>query len=236
VARLYTAELVDLPGSGGALTIVSLPPRPDDEARWQLRGPDDDPGLFDRASRALSFHNVVELRDPGALVAAILATRPDDSYFRERVDAATILGREPTATSVFEDAAAIGRYDEPLARFAARVAVEPLAPVEFSPLSGMSLADLTKYSGYAGGAGLGYLGVFVDPMLLISVPAGIIILGASKGVARALEHGLYERLVRWITGTSAAALPRGTAEAEADQPSAADEGDHAHETDEPDES
>jgi hypothetical protein len=38
------------------------------------------------------------------------------------------------------------------------------------------------------------------PLLFITVPAGMVIFGAAKGIGKALEEGLYERLVTWLRG------------------------------------
>jgi hypothetical protein len=38
--------------------------------------------------------------------------------------------------------------------------------------------------------------------LLITVPAGMIICGAAKGIADALEDGLRDRLMRFLKGDS----------------------------------
>jgi hypothetical protein len=66
-----------------------------------------------------------------------------------------------------------------------------------------------RYAASTTGAGIGaYVGfVLTGPaptaLLLISVPAGMIICGAAKGIADALENGLRDRLLRFLRGKAA---------------------------------
>ncbi len=80
--------------------------------------------------------------------------------------------------------------------FAEIVAFDKIVPIEQSPLSAEALATLvTKASGPALGAFVGFVAFGATPMLLVGVPAGMIICGAARGIADALESGLRERLI-----------------------------------------
>src|SRR5262249_29369501 len=86
-------------------------------------------------------------------------------------------------------------------RFAEKVSFEPLIPFEGSPLTSESLAKLaTTATGAGFGAFVGFVAFGSGPLLLITVPAGMVICGAAKGIAQALEDGLRDRLLRWIKG------------------------------------
>ncbi len=83
--------------------------------------------------------------------------------------------------------------------FAEHLAFDDLIPFEQSPIS---LESLGKLVVSATGAGIGAYAGFVmagpTPLLLITIPAGMIICGAAKGIADALEKGLRERLLRFL--------------------------------------
>jgi len=70
----------------------------------------------------------------------------------------------------------------------------------------------------ATGAGLGaYIGFVAfgaaSPFLFVTVPSGMIICGAAKGIADALEHGLRDRLTAWIRGRAAKSSAAGKQQA-----------------------
>lgn len=76
-----------------------------------------------------------------------------------------------------------------------------IIPFEQSPLSAESLGNIAASTSVTGvGAVVGYLIAGPTPLLLITVPAGIIICGAAAGVARGLEDGLRRRITRFIKG------------------------------------
>jgi hypothetical protein len=88
--------------------------------------------------------------------------------------------------------------------FAERVAFERMIPFEQSPIEMESLVNLVTS---ATGAGLGAYAGFVvfgssppSPLLFVAVPAGMILFGAAKGIADALEQGLRERLLKLLRG------------------------------------
>jgi hypothetical protein len=84
-----------------------------------------------------------------------------------------------------------------------------LIPFEQSPLDLTSIEQLVRTaSGTAIGAYVGFIIAGPTPLLLITVPAGMVICGTAAGVARALEAGLYERLARAM-GVPVAARGRG---------------------------
>lgn len=79
--------------------------------------------------------------------------------------------------------------------FAQHIAYAPIVPFEQSPLEAKSLAEVLATAGPGVGAVVGYLATD-RPLILIVAPAGIIIVGAALGIARALEEGLRQRLLR----------------------------------------
>src|SRR5262245_51923621 len=89
-------------------------------------------------------------------------------------------------------------------RFAEVIAFDEVVPVEHSPLKAEALATLvTKATGAGLGAFAGFVAFGASPLLLVTVPAGMIICGAAKGVADALESGLRERLMELLRGKKA---------------------------------
>jgi hypothetical protein len=72
-----------------------------------------------------------------------------------------------------------------------------VVPVELSPLGAESLAGvLTKAGGGAVGLVVGVASSGGTPLLLLTVPAGMILCGAAAGIASALEQGLRRALLR----------------------------------------
>lgn len=89
------------------------------------------------------------------------------------------------------------RAGDPGFEFAEAVAFGDIVPFESSPLDARSLASIVTGSGVAAGAAVGFVvGAGVPPLLLITVPAGMIICGAAAGIAAALDQGLKARLLR----------------------------------------
>ena len=86
-------------------------------------------------------------------------------------------------------------------RFAEQVSFDRVIPIEESPLSQESLAKLaTTASGVGIGAFVGFVAFGSSPLLLITVPAGMIICGAAYAVGQALQEGFKERILSWIKG------------------------------------
>jgi hypothetical protein len=211
VTRYYQATLLDVPGSGAALSVVSVP-QPADVAAELLLGASnrDEHWLLEQTARDLGVKDLrVIAPNVSDLLGAMLATRPDEvaSYGGERgpIPWFEILGRDPDPLST-KDAFALGNYDPRLAQFVGRVAIEPLIPVESSPLGGVSLTALAKGAGTAaGGIALG-MAAMSNPLILLCVPAGVIIMGGAKGIAQGLEEGLHARIVRMLTGQATPSL------------------------------
>jgi len=85
-------------------------------------------------------------------------------------------------------------------KFGEVLAFAPVVPFQRNPLNLESLASIITG---ATGVGLGAFAGFViaptgSALILITVPAGMIIFGASAGIARALEEGLRDRIKRLI--------------------------------------
>ncbi len=73
-----------------------------------------------------------------------------------------------------------------------------IIPFESSPLSGESLGNLVNIAGYGIGAYVGIVTAGSTPLLFITVPLGMIICGAAAGVARALEEGLKNKILKLL--------------------------------------
>ena len=95
---------------------------------------------------------------------------------------------------------------EPAMAFAEQASFLDLIPFEESPLEPTALATLlTK----AGGVGVGAFAGWViagtsTPLLLLTLPAGMIICGAAAGVATGLEEGFRKRISSWLAGKTEA--------------------------------
>ncbi|WP_156924476.1 hypothetical protein [Derxia gummosa] len=85
----------------------------------------------------------------------------------------------------------VGQQELQFARF---LTEEAVVPFENSPLHGVSLQSLSKASPYALGAYIGFVVSGSTPMLLLTVPAGIILCGAAAGIGEGLNRGLRDRL------------------------------------------
>lgn len=76
----------------------------------------------------------------------------------------------------------------------------PIVPFENSPLGAASLFDIvTKASAPGIGAYIGFVVSGNSPLLLITVPAGMVICGAASGVAKGLEEGLRSKVKSLIS-------------------------------------
>jgi hypothetical protein len=128
---------------------------------------------------------------PHAFLAVLTAETADDA--KQRLEA---LLSSPQAFA-----------DTPpdLRSFAEQLAFAPLVPFEASTPDLTAIASIVAKAagaGYAVGAVVGVVASGPTPLILVTVPAGMIICGAAAGVAKALEEGLYERLIGWIRGRS----------------------------------
>ena len=99
------------------------------------------------------------------------------------------LGRRDSFHFYFDPDTPFGEKTGP-SRFAEYLAFEAIVPFESSPLGAKSLATLVGATGTAGAA-LGYA-ASGDPIVLVTVPAGIIIAGAAIGVGAGAAVGLAE--------------------------------------------
>lgn len=99
------------------------------------------------------------------------------------------LGRRHAFRFYFDPDTPFGEKVGP-SQFAEYLAFEAVIPFESSPLGGKSLAALITTTGSAGAA-LGYAGSG-DPIVLVTVPAGIVLGGAAVGVGAGLAVGLAD--------------------------------------------
>jgi hypothetical protein len=85
---------------------------------------------------------------------------------------------------------------------------ENVIVVEQSPPDLQSFTHLvTHATGVAVGA---YVGASVasGPLLFITVPAGMIVMGAASGIGKALEAGLREAILKWLRRWNGKTSPR----------------------------
>jgi hypothetical protein len=61
---------------------------------------------------------------------------------------------------------------------------------------------VVKASGMGIGAYVGFVAAGSGPLLLITVPAGMIICGAAAGIGKAIEDGLYQRILKMMGVTA----------------------------------
>jgi hypothetical protein len=86
-------------------------------------------------------------------------------------------------------------------KFAEVLAFGPVVPFQRNPLNLEAVASIiTGASGVGLGAFAGFVIAGGSPLILVTVPAGMIIFGAAAGIAKALEEGLRERLREKIKG------------------------------------
>jgi len=87
--------------------------------------------------------------------------------------------------------------------FAHHLVTEPLLPFRSSPISGQAFTQLlNEGTGVGSGAVVGMWAGWDHGLLLIAtVPGGMIVGGAAYGVGMALQHGLHDRVLRWIAGS-----------------------------------
>jgi len=99
------------------------------------------------------------------------------------------LGRRRSFHFYFDPDTPFGEKEGP-SQFAEYLAFEAVVPFESSPLGSKALATLVGATASAG-AGLGYA-ANGDPIVLITVPAGIVVAGAALGVGAGVATGLAE--------------------------------------------
>lgn len=85
-------------------------------------------------------------------------------------------------------------------RFAHHLVSSRVIPFENSPLSPSSLQEIVRGATSTGaGAYIGFVLAGPTPLLLLTVPAGVVICGAAWGVAKGLEDGLRKRVAKLIS-------------------------------------
>jgi hypothetical protein len=162
------------PGTGLAFSFLVVPSR---------SFPDGDTPPADDLTHSLEIYDAEQL-EPSALalltgVVALLRSSNATSGWREELSERT---HDPYV---------------PEREFAEIVTFGEVVPIEHSPLGAESLAGiLTKAGGGAVGLIVGVASSGGTPLLLLTVPAGMILCGAAAGIASALEQGLRRALLR----------------------------------------
>jgi hypothetical protein len=170
--QLYETIVSD-PSSGLALQFVIVPARSLEDT-----GILDDPIQGMKRLGVAPHCTIKETRLAHALTAVLTINKQDDS----RIDDLNALVAEQP--EVFQ--------------FAQAIVSSQIIPFEKSPISPESLIEIAKSaSGVGVGAALGfYVGISIaNPLLLfITVPAGMIICGAARGIAEGIQEGAKEGL------------------------------------------
>lgn len=161
----------------------------------------------DRTGEGFSFASVPARSLPGggvpsleqlALTLEVLFLDDSPHAFRQNlrpwglpflIDGA--LGRRAPFRFYFDPDVPFGEKQGP-SRFAEYLAFEAVVPFESSPLGSKALATLVGATATAG-AGLGYAATG-EPIVLLTVPAGIVVAGAALGVGAGVATGLAEGL------------------------------------------
>jgi hypothetical protein len=113
-------------------------------------------------------------------------------------DTSWFAGRDYTLKALLESDDAI---PPEISDFSKYLLHEAVIPFERSPLEGASLFNIVSHaSGVGIGAYIGFVLAGSTPLLLITVPAGMILCGAAAGAARGLEEGLHRRIERLLSG------------------------------------
>jgi hypothetical protein len=137
--------------------------------------------------RALAEHLsevVLENGAPSHAYIFIAFLEPSDSELVESGDEASLL-------SLIDRARGVDAHDD----FTRYLAHETIIPFESSPLDAKSLTEIASATGAT--AALGYFGTD-HPLILITLPAGIVICGAAIGVAEALRDGLRFKILKLL--------------------------------------
>lgn len=170
-AQVYETTIYNRDCRGQAFTFVTVPSR---------SLPDRDVPSVERVAQALS----VLLMDDGPR-AFRRNLRPWGLPFL--IDGA--LGRRDAFRFYFDPDTPFGEKQGP-SRFAEYLSFEAIVPFESSPLGAKALATLIGATGTAGAA-LGYAATG-EPIVLVTVPAGIVIAGVAIGVGAGAAVGLAE--------------------------------------------
>jgi hypothetical protein len=80
--------------------------------------------------------------------------------------------------------------------FAQHLAYEPVIPFESSPLQGRSLGELLAAGGASAGAAIGF--IEGHAIVVLAMPTGIIVIGAARGAAEALQIGIRTKMLAWM--------------------------------------
>jgi hypothetical protein len=119
----------------------------------------------------------------------------------EAVEYGRVLLEQGLETAPSRPDATTEEIHEAATALARQLAFGDVIPWRESPLSGESLAGLMTKAGALGVTGFGaLLGSYAGngPLLLVTVPAGIIIVGAATGIGNAMRDGLYEKVLRLL--------------------------------------
>jgi hypothetical protein len=201
VAHWFETTTVDLPGTGAGFWILTLNPGPEVSALWEL-GQVDEAHWARAAARRLGILGQPDV-PAELLLAGMLATRPDQAPTYTALPLRTVSSEKAQAPPETEEELAefgtyVSRVEPRLVSFAARIATEPLVPVERSAPTGVSLNQIVNAG--SASAVLGYAGATDRPLLVVAVPVAIVVIGAAQGVAGGLQEGLHRRVVKWVTG------------------------------------
>ena len=190
--RWYESTVIDLPGTGAAFRIASLPPSPGAQALWDIGeyGPGDQSPASEAAdSLGIRLESWTRGVPGDDVYRALLSVRPDH--------ASTYVSAGEWQETDYRGFPI--NLDPALREFVARVATDPIVPVEMSPLRAVSINSLLHAANTT--AMLGWAEASHDPLMLLGIPVGIVIIGGARGISAGLQEGLYRRIVKALTGT-----------------------------------
>jgi hypothetical protein len=142
----------------------------------------------------LDLRPMFELR-PDQLEGAIAALVSDDPALYRPIYDTSFLAEKDFHLRRLTGLPVSVQFAKSKSDFVAYLLRKPIVPFENSPLSADSLFDIvTKATGTGIGAYIGFVVAGNSPLLLVSVPAGMVICGAASGLAKGLEEGLRARV------------------------------------------
>jgi hypothetical protein len=159
------------------------------------------PESFDEVLTSLDLTRLVDVASPAFLSSALAATLRSETASAARQAFNELIGARYRSFPEREPTPEADRISAML-EFSDASVFREFLPFEMSPLRAESMAGLfAKWAGSGAGTGIGASAAIVaysthTPLLILFIPAGIILCGAAKGVAKALEEGLRRKILQ----------------------------------------
>ncbi|MGH3907414.1 MAG: hypothetical protein ACRDTE_25045 [Pseudonocardiaceae bacterium] len=154
---------------------------------------------LEELTSVLEFRRGMAVPSPAALSVALAATLDSRTLASAVGSFQTILGGRYISALEAERTPEAERIGS-LLRFSDAIVFGEYIPFEASPLQSESLATLfakvTARGGVAVGASAAIVGATTgQPLLVVFVAGGMVLGGAAKGLGKALEEGLYQKVL-----------------------------------------